>query len=197
MDRKLSLILILILGPAIGNAQSLGEVARQQRAERAKEKAQSDKPTHVYTNDDVQSGTASKTQLNLPEDNSRCTGAAEYFTGVVSRVIDGDTLEVNNNRDIRIRIRLVLVAAPERNTVKGPATTNYLRQLCPVGSKALVDQDDCQLEDDYGRMLAMVWCRDRRVNEEIIRSGHARIYHRFCRQSEFGRQPWAVALGCR
>ncbi|MBI4460073.1 MAG: hypothetical protein HY648_08455 [Acidobacteria bacterium] len=45
-------------------------------------------------------------------------------------------------------------------------------------------------------MLAVVWCGGRRVNEEIIHAGHARIYQRFCRQSEFGDQPWAVALGC-
>ena len=127
-----------------------------------------------------------------PQDNANCSGTAGCFTGVVTRVMDGDTLEVNN-----IRIRLVLVDAPERDTAEGPAATSYLRQLCPVGAPALVDQDDRQLEDGYGRMLAEVWCGGKRVNEEIIRAGRARIYHRFCRQSEFGLQPWAVALGCR
>ena len=126
-----------------------------------------------------------------PED-SRCTGAEGCFTGAVTRVVDGDTLDVNCER-----IRLVLVDAPERDTREGPASTEYLRHLCPLGSMAVVDQDDLQRTDAYGRTLAVVWCGDRRVNEEIIRAGHARLYRRFCSESEFGLQPWAVELGCR
>src|SRR3989338_3750526 len=96
-----------------------------------------------------------------PED-LRCSGTEGCFTCVVSRVVDGDTLDVNGER-----IRLVLVNAPERDTREGPASTEYLRQLCPVGSTALVDQDDLQRTDAYGRTLAVVWCGDRRVNEEL------------------------------
>ena len=106
-------------------------------------------------------------------------------------MVDGDTLDVGGER-----IRLVLVDAPERDTRAGPAATEYLRELCPVGSAALVDQDDLQRTDNYGRMLAVVWCGETRVNEAIIRAGRARLYRRFCRQSEFGPEPWAVVLGC-
>ncbi|MBI4458597.1 MAG: thermonuclease family protein [Acidobacteria bacterium] len=130
-------------------------------------------------------------QLPRPEESGKCSGAAGCFTGIVNRVIDGDTLEVNS-----FRLRLVLVDAPEWNAPGGSAATSYLRQLCPVGSQALVDQDDRQYTDNYGRMLAVVWCGGKRVNEEIIRAGHAQLYHRFCSQSEFGREPWAVSLGC-
>lgn len=126
-----------------------------------------------------------------PEESSKCSGAAGCFTGMVTRVMDGDTLEVNS-----FRIRLVLVDAPEWNAPGGSAATNFLQELCPEGSQALVDQDDRQYTDNYGRMLAVVWCGGRRANEEIVRAGQARIYRRFCRESEFGDQPWAVALGC-
>jgi endonuclease YncB( thermonuclease family) len=126
-----------------------------------------------------------------PQDSSECSGSAACFTGVVDRVIDGDTLEVSGER-----IRLVLVDAPERDTRAGPGATESLRELCPVGSTALVDQDDLQRTDDYGRMLAVVWCGEKRVNEAVIHAGRARLYRRFCRQSEFGLEPWAVALGC-
>lgn len=125
-------------------------------------------------------------------DDARCTEDEGCFTGLVTRVVDGDTLDVEG-----ARIRLVLVDAPERDTREGPAATEYLRQLCPVGSAAMVDQDFRQPTDNYGRMLAVVWCGGKRVNEEIIRSGHAELYRRFCRASEFGEQPWAVELGCR
>ncbi len=128
----------------------------------------------------------------LELDRSECSGQAGCFTGVVTRVIDGDTLEVGGRR-----IRLVLVDAPERDTPAGPASTDYLRELCPPGSPARVDQDDSQPTDSYGRLLAVVWCGGRRANEELIRAGHAEVYRRFCRESEFGDDPWALALGCR
>jgi endonuclease YncB( thermonuclease family) len=123
--------------------------------------------------------------------DSRCRGLAACFSGPVTRITDGDTLDVSGER-----VRLVLVDAPERATRFGPAATAFLRELCPPGSPALVDQDDLQQTDDYGRMLAVVWCGEKRVNEALIRAGHARLYERFCRQSEFGIELWAIALGC-
>lgn len=132
--------------------------------------------------------------LRLPQtrDSSGCIGTAACFTGVVERVIDGDTLEVAGER-----IRLVLVNAPERGTSDAAAATQFLREMCPAGAMARVDQDDRQMTDDYGRMLAVVWCDSKRVNEEIVRAGRAKLYGRFCRKSEFGMEEWAVALGCR
>jgi endonuclease YncB( thermonuclease family) len=124
-------------------------------------------------------------------DDSRCGGVAACFAGPVTRIVDGDTLDVSGER-----IRLVLVNAPERATRFGPAATKFLQEMCPVGSAVLVDQDDLQQTDNYGRMLAVVWCGEMRVNEALIRAGHARLYERFCRQSEFGLQLWAVTLGC-
>jgi endonuclease YncB( thermonuclease family) len=129
---------------------------------------------------------------SLGSKDARCGGAAACFAGPVTRVVDGDTLDVSGQR-----VRLVLVNAPERATRFGPAATEHLWQLCPVGSAALVDQDDLQLTDDYGRMLGVVWCGEIRANEAVIRAGHARLYERFCRQSEFGLQLWAVTLGCK
>ena len=129
---------------------------------------------------------------DVPKSNDpRCSGVAACFAGPVTRVVDGDTLDVSGER-----IRLVLVDAPERATSFGPAATEFLREHCPLGSAALVDQDDLQQTDRYGRMLAVVWCGETRVNDAIIRAGHARLYKRFCRQSEFGVQLWAVTLGC-
>ncbi len=126
-----------------------------------------------------------------------CEQIPGCFSGSVTRVIDGDTLDISGHR-----IRLVLVDAPEWDTVAGPPSTALLRQLCPEGSEATVHQDAWQPEDQYGRILGVVWCgagsgnADRSANEQMIRSGRARLYRHFCRDSAFGTERWAVALGC-
>jgi len=133
-----------------------------------------------------------------PQSLQPCANQTGCFTGTVTKVVDGDTLDISN-----VRVRLVLVDAPERDTREGPAATAYLKELCPEGSSARLQRDRLQSEDQYGRTLGVVWCgaratsSDLPVNAEMIRSRHARLYGRFCRESEFGSAPWAVELGCR
>ncbi|MBI3934292.1 MAG: thermonuclease family protein [Acidobacteria bacterium] len=133
-----------------------------------------------------------------PQSLQPCAEQAGCFTGIVTKVVDGDTLDINN-----VRVRLVLVDAPERDTREGSGATAYLRELCPEGSSARLQQDRLQPEDQYGRTLGVVWCgrrpetEDAPVNVAMIRSGHAQLYRRYCRQSEFGSDPWAIELGCR
>ncbi len=122
---------------------------------------------------------------------SSCEGNAQCFSAKVTRIVDGDTIDVDGNR-----IRLVLVDAPESSQVGGFEATNFVRQFCPIGSQVIVDQDDWQLYDKYERMLAVVWCQGKRLNEEIIAQGYANVYYEFCSQSEFGDDDWAVRLGC-
>lgn len=107
----------------------------------------------------------------------------------VTRVIDGDTLDVEGG----LRIRLVLVNAPELNASGGPESRDYLTSLCS-GAKALVDEDDFQIgHDPYGRVLAVVYCGGRNANAAMISSGHATTYYAFCSVSEFGSAAWS---GC-
>ena len=46
---------------------------------------------------------------NSPVPSSECQGQADCFSGIVTEIVDGDTLDVNN-----VRIRLTLVNTPER-----------------------------------------------------------------------------------
>jgi len=127
----------------------------------------------------------------LKQADFRCEGAAGCYSGNVTRIIDGDTIEVDG-----VRIRLVLVDAPEPSQVGGFEATNFIHQSCPISSQVTLDQDDRQLNDNYGRMLAIVWCQNKKLNEEIIAQGYASIYYVFCSQSEFGDDDWATKLGC-
>ena len=107
----------------------------------------------------------------------------------VTRIIDGDTLDVEGS----LRIRLVLVNAPELNANGGPESRDYLTSLCS-GTKALVDEDDFQIgHDPYGRVLAVVYCGSTNANAAMISSGHATTYYAFCSVSEFGNAVWS---GC-
>lgn len=107
----------------------------------------------------------------------------------VTRVVDGDTLEIEDGR----RIRLVLVDAPEAGEAGGQPATAHLASLC-LGTRALVDEDDDQIgADPFGRILAVVHCAGTNANAAMIASGHAETYYAFCSESEFGGAAWS---GC-
>jgi endonuclease YncB( thermonuclease family) len=121
-----------------------------------------------------------------------CTGSASCISGIVTKVVDGDTLDINNN----IRIRLSLVNTPERGEPGYSEARAFTASLCPVGSQVLVDEDDDQTRGSYGRMVAKVFCGNAMLNEQLLESGHAAMYERYCSQSEFASEPWARKFGC-
>ncbi|OGS48430.1 MAG: hypothetical protein A3K68_01455 [Euryarchaeota archaeon RBG_16_68_13] len=107
----------------------------------------------------------------------------------VTRVLDGDTLDVEGG----LRIRLVLVDAPELTESGGSEARDYLMGLC-LDIVALIDEDDFQIgEDPYGRVLAVVYCGGTNANAAMIASSYADTYYAFCSESEFGSQAWT---GC-
>lgn len=131
---------------------------------------------------------------NAPPES--CTEWKGCFTGVVTHIVDGDTLDIRS-AGARRRVRLVLVDAPERDTPPGPAATEHLASLCKADSPAAVYPDLNQPEDEFGRTLGVVYCAGTNANAEMIRSGRAQLYGRFCRGSAFGSKDWARELGCR
>jgi micrococcal nuclease len=107
----------------------------------------------------------------------------------VTRVLDGDTLDVEGG----LRIRLVLVDAPALSESGGLEAGAYLEDLC-LGARALIDEDDFQIgADPYGRTLAVVYCHGTNANAAMISSGRADTYYQFCPVSEFGDATWS---GC-
>jgi micrococcal nuclease len=108
---------------------------------------------------------------------------------IVTRVLDGDTLDVEGG----LRIRLVLVDAPELSESGGPEARDYLADLC-LGSLALIDEDDFQIGDDpYSRVLAVAHCGGTNANAAMISTGRAETFYVFCSESEFGNLSWT---GC-
>lgn len=119
--------------------------------------------------------------------DGRCEGLARCFTGTVTEIIDGDTIEVDDQK-----IRLALVNTPERNQAGYEEAKQFTATLCPVGSQALVDEDDGQTGGSYGRIVAVVYCGDKNLNAELVSAGHAEILQEFCDISEFAIEDWAA-----
>lgn len=116
------------------------------------------------------------------------------FDGVITGVIDGDTLDINTNDGSSMTIRLVLVDAPELNELGYNEAKDFITQNC-LDKPATVDPDDNQ-DLSHGRLVALVYCNGLNINEAIIAAGFAEIYRSFCEVSEFGVSEWAQTYGC-
>jgi micrococcal nuclease len=88
----------------------------------------------------------------------------------VSRVIDGDTLELSNGE----KVRLLGVNAPEIEDYFGEDAKNFLARL--VEGKAVSLETDYIERDEYGRKLAFLFLDGRNVNVEIVRNGLAHTF---------------------
>ncbi len=120
-----------------------------------------------------------------------CLGTAQCITGIVSQIIDGDTIKVNGES-----VRFALASAPELKGLGGVDSRNFIETLCPVDSTVLVDEDDGQILGSYGRMVGMVYCGEVNLNSELLDSGLGYLEERFCDSSEFAGMDWAVKHGC-
>ena len=122
---------------------------------------------------------------------SNCLGEAECITGKVTKVIDGDTIKVDDKS-----IRFALTSTPEINEEGGMLAKEYVEKICPVGSTVLVDEDDMQTEGSYGRMIGLIKWNGAILNESVLESGHGEISTRYCKTSEFANSDWAKRFGC-
>ena len=134
-------------------------------------------------------------QYNEVEINPKdyCYGYADCFVGIVTKIVDGDTIEVDGQS-----IRFALVNTPEVGEYGYTQAKNFVESVCPVGSAVLIDEDDGQTQGSYGRMIAIVYCNDLNyiLNAAVLEAGHAEIETRFCSNSEFGSDYWALIYGC-
>ena len=127
--------------------------------------------------------------INISENN--CSGNARCISGTVTEVIDGDTIKVDGKS-----IRFALASAPELDEFNGPKARSLIESICGVGSKVLVDEDDKQTQGSYGRIIGLILCNEKILNEELVKSGIGTISKEFCNSSEFSMLSWAQNYGC-
>lgn len=121
-----------------------------------------------------------------------CSGNAKCFSGIVTQVTDGDTINVDG-----IQIRFALSSAPELYDFEGEESRELIDTICPVGSNALVDEDDGQTGGSYGRIIAVIYCNDKNLNSELLDSGFGYLALEFCSKSEFASSSWVQKYGCQ
>jgi endonuclease YncB( thermonuclease family) len=93
--------------------------------------------------------------------------------GTVAVVVDGDTLQLEDGR----RIRLVQVDAPERSECYGRQATAVLIRLAPRGTRVELERDPAlDAADDGGRLLRYVLAAGRNLNLLLVEQGAAAPY---------------------
>jgi len=122
---------------------------------------------------------------------SDCSGEARCITGVVTQVIDGDTIKIDDQS-----FRFSLTSTPEMDTAEGVFAKEFVEYFCPVGSLAIADEDDKQTQGSYGRIIAVIHCNGINLNEAVLEAGHGSISAGFCDTSEFSDTSWAQKFGC-
>ncbi len=105
----------------------------------------------------------------IPPDDSP-TQPGQLETATVSKVIDGDTIELSDGR----RVRYIGINTPERGQPYYQEATEANRHL--IRGREIQLEFDVDTFDKYGRTLAYVWADDLSVNLEIVRRGFANAY---------------------
>jgi endonuclease YncB( thermonuclease family) len=132
-----------------------------------------------------------QTAFSSTTKSAECKGTKLCINGTVRKIIDGDTLLVG-----KYTVRLSLTDTPERGENGFKEATSFTKKLCTLASNALVDQDDGQPFDKYGRMVGKVTCSGKVLNAELLDNRHANISTQFCKKSEFSSESWAKKYGC-
>jgi len=94
----------------------------------------------------------------------------EPETFLVTRIIDGDTLELSTGE----KVRLICINTPEKGEDLYQEATDKLSSL--VLNKDVILEKDVSETDRYGRLLRYIYIDNISVNNEIIKSGLAYSY---------------------
>ncbi len=90
--------------------------------------------------------------------------------GIVERVIDGDTIVVNNNT----HVRLLGINTPEKGERYYQEAKDYLSEI--ILNKTVKLEYGTERYDKYERVLAYILIGESDINSEIVRNGLANLY---------------------
>ena len=101
--------------------------------------------------------------------------------GVVTKVSDGDTIQVTDNLGTKVKVRLYGIDAPE--TAKGKKPGQPYGEESFQALRQKVDRQRVRLDvidiDKYKRLVSIVWLSNRNINKEMISDGAAWAYRKY------------------
>ena len=101
--------------------------------------------------------------------------AFDTWSGKVVGVSDGDTITVMHDGKSE-RIRLWGVDCPEKSQAFGQRAKQFTSSKT-FGKTAKIEVHDV---DRYGRTVGQVFIDGKSLNEDVVRSGMAWVYHQYC-----------------
>ncbi len=105
-----------------------------------------------------------------PQHENRHTG------GIVTDVVDGDTIKFRDTNFGILTLRLFGIDAPEHNQPFGPEATAFTRGAI-IGKEVAIT---VRSRDRYGRfVVVVVYDGDRILNEDLLSAGFAWWYERY------------------
>jgi endonuclease YncB( thermonuclease family) len=100
--------------------------------------------------------------------------------GRVTAVTDGDSIKVELDSG-PIEVRMHSIDAPERDQPGGAEAREALTRRLGNTAVALEPVE----QDQYGRMIAVVYQGDANVNAWLVREGHAWVYRQYARDARY------------
>ena len=91
-------------------------------------------------------------------------------SGTVTRIIDGDNLELDNGKSIR----LYGINCPEKNQKFSQEAINLSAKLA-LNQQITIDYQPNYSADKWGRILGYVFIDDTFLNQELVKQGYCEV----------------------
>lgn len=179
-------------------AEEAEALAAKEKAEReqkekeeqlAKEKAEKEKAEKEKAEKEEQERLAAEKKAKeqeekerLEEEKAEKEASKEGLIPVtLYRVVDGDTVNVLNEQNEELKLRLLLIDTPEtvhpNKPVEpfGPEASARLTELLNSGEQLYIEYDEGAKTDRYDRELVYLYVGDTNVHEVLLEEGLARV----------------------
>ena len=129
----------------------------------------------------IEPGSASEESVEPAKQvEQRWAPEGPVLEGRVLSVTDGDSIKVELASG-PIEVRLHSIDAPERDQPGGREARAALTQRLGTAEVTLEPVE----QDQYGRMIAVVYQGDTNVNAWLVREGHAWVYRQYARDARY------------
>ena len=106
--------------------------------------------------------------------------SAKTITGKVTRVLDGDTINIVDENNTEYRVRFQAVDAPEHYQDFGDASRKHLHSLI-YGKTIQVKVDKI---DHHDRVVGRIWLGKRDIEQEMLEAGLVWHYVKFNKEAK-------------